>query len=165
MHHTDIEANYRELQYQNSRLLADGKQPRTTASVSQFSKPPASLTQLLRLSDEIIELQRPIAIRHQVSFGDFIQFAGAAGITNCPGAPSLEFMAGRFNFSFASPDGLVPEPADPVNKIIARFADAGFSPNEIVDLLVSHTVAAQDHVDPTIPVGIRNPLCLSRGRV
>jgi len=101
--------------------------------------------------DEIIELQRPIAIRHEVSIGDFIQFAGAVGITNCPGAPSLEFMAGRVNFSFASPDGLVPEPADPVNKIIARFADAGFSPNEIVDLLVSHTVAAQDHVDPTIP--------------
>ncbi|KAF7368293.1 Peroxidase [Mycena venus] len=101
--------------------------------------------------DEIIELQRPIAIRHEVSFGDFIQFAGAVGITNCPGAPSLEFMAGRLNFSSPSPDGLVPEPADPVNKIIARFADAGFSPNEIVDLLVSHTVAAQDHVDPTIP--------------
>ncbi|KAJ6563979.1 manganese peroxidase isozyme precursor [Mycena capillaripes] len=101
--------------------------------------------------DEIIELQRPIAIAHRVSFGDMIQFAGAVGITNCPGAPSLEFMAGRFNFSFASPDGLVPEPADSVNKIIARFADAGFSPNEIVDLLASHTIAAQDHVDASIP--------------
>ncbi|KAJ6550426.1 heme peroxidase [Mycena vulgaris] len=101
--------------------------------------------------DEIIELQRPIAIAHKVSFGDFIQFAGAVGISNCPGAPSLEFMAGRFNFSFPSPDGLVPEPFDSVDKIIARFADAGFSENEIVDLLVSHTVAAQDHVDPTIP--------------
>ncbi|KAJ7131840.1 heme peroxidase [Mycena crocata] len=101
--------------------------------------------------DEIIELQRPIAIAHKVSFGDFIQFAGAVGISNCPGAPSLEFMAGRFNFSFASPDGLVPEPSDPVDKIVSRFADAGFSAPEIVDLLVSHTVAAQDHVDPTIP--------------
>ncbi|KAJ7927044.1 manganese peroxidase isozyme precursor, partial [Mycena leptocephala] len=100
--------------------------------------------------DEIIELQRPIAIAHKVSFGDFIQFAGAVGITNCPGAPSLEFLAGRFNFSIAAPDGLVPEPADSVDKIIARFADAGFSANEIVDLLVSHTVAAQDDVDPTI---------------
>ncbi|KAF7342476.1 Peroxidase [Mycena venus] len=87
--------------------------------------------------DEIIELQRPIAIAHRVSFGDFIQFAGAVGITNCPGAPSLEFLAGRFNFSFAAPDGLVPEPADSVDKIIARFADAGFSANEIVDLLGS----------------------------
>ena len=31
------------------------------------------------------------------------------------------------------------------------MGDAGFSPNEIVDLLISHSVAAQDHVDPTIP--------------
>ncbi|KAJ7917467.1 fungal versatile peroxidase from pleurotus Eryngii [Mycena leptocephala] len=108
--------------------------------------------------DEIIELQRPIAIKHGVSFGDFIQFAGAAGITNCPGAPSLEFMAGRFNFSFASPEGLVPEPADSVTKILLRFLDAGFSPNEVVDLLASHTIAAQDHVDPTINVSTLDTL-------
>ncbi|KAF7368287.1 Peroxidase [Mycena venus] len=67
--------------------------------------------------DEILELQRPIGIRDKVSFGDFIQFAGAVGMTNCPGAPSLEFMAGRFNFSFASPDGLVPEPTDPMIRL------------------------------------------------
>jgi hypothetical protein len=66
----------------------------------------------------------------------------------------LEFLAGRLNFSIASPPGLVPDPFDPVDKIIARFADAGFAPNEIVDLLASHTIAAQDHVDPTIPVRI-----------
>jgi hypothetical protein len=121
------------------------------ASVSRLSNIRNTAPQT-RLADEIIELQRPIAIAHKVSFGDFIQFAGAVGITNCPGAPSLEFLAGRFNFSIAAPDGLLPEPADSVDKIIARFADAGFSANEIVDLLVSHTVAAQDDVDPTIHV-------------
>ncbi|KAL0955805.1 hypothetical protein HGRIS_002013 [Hohenbuehelia grisea] len=41
--------------------------------------------------------------------------------------------------------------SDSVDAIIARMGDAGFSPNEIVDLLASHSIAAQDNVDPTIP--------------
>jgi cytochrome c peroxidase len=75
------------------------------------------------------------------------------GITNCAGAPRLEFLAGRLNTSLPSPSGLVPEPFDTVNQIIDRMGDAGFSPNEIVDLLASHTIAAQDTIDETIPVG------------
>ncbi|KAJ7090954.1 heme peroxidase [Mycena crocata] len=101
--------------------------------------------------DEIVDIQRPFAIAHKVSFGDFIQFAGAVGVSNCAGAPRLEFLAGRLNTSLPSPPGLVPDPFDPVDKIIARMGDAGFSPNEIVDLLASHSIAAQDHVDETIP--------------
>ncbi|KAJ7443556.1 heme peroxidase [Mycena latifolia] len=81
----------------------------------------------------------------------YIQFAGAVGVSNCPGAPRLEFLAGRLNISLPSPPGLVPDPFDPVDKILDRMGDAGFSPNEIVDLLASHTIAAQDHVDETIP--------------
>jgi cytochrome c peroxidase len=73
-------------------------------------------------------------------------------VSNCVGAPRLEFLAGRSNISIASPPDLVPDPFNPVDQIIERFADAGFTPNEIVDLLASHTIAAQDHVDPTIPV-------------
>lgn len=42
-------------------------------------------------------------------------------------------------------------PSDTNDVIFARMGDAGFSPNEVVDLLISHTVAAQDHVDETIP--------------
>ncbi|KAJ7477706.1 heme peroxidase [Mycena latifolia] len=90
--------------------------------------------------DDIVDIQRPFAIAHKVSFGDFIQFAGAVG-----------FLAGRLNISLPSPPGLVPDPFDPVDKILDRMGDAGFSPNEIVDLLASHTIAAQDHVDETIP--------------
>ncbi|KAI0702846.1 manganese peroxidase 1 [Cytidiella melzeri] len=101
--------------------------------------------------DEIVEDQRPIAIRHQVSFGDFIQFAGAVGVSNCIGGPRLQFMAGRSNISRPAPDLTVPEPSDPVDKILARMGDAGFSSDEVVALLASHSVAAQDHVDPTIP--------------
>ncbi|THV02687.1 manganese peroxidase isozyme precursor [Dendrothele bispora CBS 962.96] len=100
--------------------------------------------------DDIVDAQRPFAIKHQVSFGDFIQFAGAVGVSNCPGAPRLEFLAGRSNVTQPSPPDLVPEPQDSVVKILARMADATFSPNELVALLASHSVAAQDHVDPII---------------
>lgn len=45
----------------------------------------------------------------------------------------------------------VPEPTDSVTKILQRFADAGFSPPEAVALLSSHTIAAADVVDVSIP--------------
>ena len=64
------------------------------------------------------------------------------------GGPRLQFMAGRANATQASPSGLVPKPEDPIDMIIDRFDDAGFTPNEIVDLLASHSVAAQDTIDP-----------------
>ena len=73
-------------------------------------------------------------------------------MSNCVGGPRLQFLAGRSNFSFVAPDLTVPEPSDSVSAILARMGDAGFSPNEVVDLLASHSVAAQDHVDPTIHV-------------
>ena len=86
-----------------------------------------------------------------------IQFAGAVGVSNCAGGPHLQFLAGRSNISQPSPDLLVPEPSDSNDKIFARMADAGFSPAEVAAILASHSVAAQDHVDPTIPV--RNLMC------
>ncbi|OJT03659.1 Versatile peroxidase VPL2 [Trametes pubescens] len=100
--------------------------------------------------DEIVEEQRPFALKHKVSFGDFIQFAGAVAVSNCAGGPRLQFLAGRSNHSQVSPPDLVPLPEDPVDKIFARMGDAGFSPNELVDLLASHSVAAQDKVDPGV---------------
>ncbi|KAL4252069.1 Peroxidase [Abortiporus biennis] len=101
-------------------------------------------------TDDIVELQRPIAIKHNVSFGDFIQFAGAVGVSNCGGGPRLQFLAGRSNNTFPAQDLTVPEPTDSVTKILGRMGDAGFSSNEVVALLASHSVAAQDHIDPAI---------------
>jgi manganese peroxidase len=86
-----------------------------------------------------------------VSAGDLIQFAGAVALSNCPGAPRLEFLAGRPNHTIPAVDGLIPEPQDSVSKILARFEDAGnFSPFEVVSLLASHTVARADKVDLSI---------------
>ncbi|KAL0954618.1 hypothetical protein HGRIS_003576 [Hohenbuehelia grisea] len=101
--------------------------------------------------DEIVNVQKPFIARHNITAGDFIQLAGAVGVSNCLGAPRLPFFLGRPTATAASPPGLVPEPFDSVDTILARFDDAGFSPVEVVWLLISHTIAAADLVDPTIP--------------
>ncbi|KAK7052089.1 peroxidase [Favolaschia claudopus] len=102
-------------------------------------------------TDEIVDAQTPFLARHNISAGDLIQFAGAVGVSNCPGAPRLQFKLGRPAAVAASPIGLVPEPFDSITDILERFAEVGFSPEEVVALLASHTIAAADHVDPTIP--------------
>ncbi|RPD55001.1 manganese peroxidase isozyme precursor [Lentinus tigrinus ALCF2SS1-7] len=102
--------------------------------------------------DEIINEQKPFVARHNLSVADFIQFAGALGVSNCPGAPQLDVFIGRQDATQPAPDMTVPEPFDSVDSILARMSDAGgFTNVEVVWLLVSHTIAAADHVDPTIP--------------
>lgn len=97
--------------------------------------------------DDIVDAQTPFIQAHpQISVGDFIQFAGAVGVSNCPGAPRLQFLLGRKNATRPAQDLTVPEPFDNVTSILHRFADAGFTPAEVVALLASHTVAAADHV-------------------
>ena len=93
---------------------------------------------------------KPFLQRYNVSAGDLIQFAGAVGVSNCPGAPRLQFLAGRPNATFPADEGTVPEPQDSVNQILDRMADAGFSPTELIQLLASHSVGRADHVDPVM---------------
>ncbi|KAF8581453.1 class II peroxidase [Ramaria rubella] len=105
----------------------------------------------LGISDSVDALLPFLAAHNTITAGDLIQFAGAVGLTNCPGAPQLEFLAGRPNATAPAPDGLIPEPQDDVDKIFARFDDGGgFTPDEIIALLSSHTIARADHVDPTL---------------
>ncbi|KIJ56380.1 class II peroxidase [Sphaerobolus stellatus SS14] len=102
------------------------------------------------ISDSVDALT-PFLATHAVTAGDLIQFAGAVALTNCPGAPRLQFLAGRPNATAPAPIGLIPEPQDAVEKIFARFADGGgFTPPEIIALLASHTIARADHVDATL---------------
>ncbi|KAI0268693.1 manganese peroxidase [Gloeopeniophorella convolvens] len=103
--------------------------------------------------DDIVDAQAQFKTANNITLspGDFIQFAGAVGVSNCPGAPRLEFLLGRPPPKAAAADLTVPEPFDNVTHILARFKDAGFDPSEVVALLASHTVAAADLVDPTIP--------------
>ena len=98
--------------------------------------------------DDSVDFLKPFLQKHDVTAGDLIQFAGAVGITNCPGAPRLEFLVGRPNATFPASDGTVPEPQDSVDKILARMDDGGFTPAELIHLLVSHTVARSDTLVP-----------------
>ena len=52
----------------------------------------------------------PFIAKHGVTPGDFIAFAGAVALSNCPGAPQMNFFTGRAPATQAAPDGLVPEP-------------------------------------------------------
>ncbi|KZT38834.1 peroxidase [Sistotremastrum suecicum HHB10207 ss-3] len=89
--------------------------------------------------------------RYNVTAGDLIQFAGAVGLTNCPGAPRIQFLAGRPDATAPAPDGLIPVPQDTITSILARMKDGGnFSPDEVVALLSSHSIARADHVDESL---------------
>jgi len=96
-----------------------------------------------------VEFLTPFLATHNVTAGDLIQLAAAVGITLCPGAPQLQFLAGRPNATAPAPDGLIPEPQQDLTTIFARFADAGnFSPDDLVALLASHSIARSDHIEP-----------------
>nr|WCB70303.1 lignin peroxidase LiP9 [Trametes hirsuta] len=104
--------------------------------------------------DEIVNLQKPFVARHNLSNADFIQFAGAIGASNCAGAPQLAAFVGRKDATQPAPDGLVPEPFHTPDQIFSRLADASqgeFDEILTVWLLVAHTVAAANDVDPTVP--------------
>lgn len=46
-------------------------------------------------TDEIANKQATFIAKHNITAGDFIQLAGAVGVSNCPGAPQLDFFLGR----------------------------------------------------------------------
>ncbi|KAJ6537960.1 versatile peroxidase [Mycena capillaripes] len=100
--------------------------------------------------ESIVEHERELADTYGVSYGDMIQFAAAVSVRNCAGGPRLAFMAGRPDATQAAPDGLVPEPFHSVDTMLARVGDAGLTPLELVELLASHSVGVQEHIDPSI---------------
>lgn len=104
--------------------------------------------------DDIIHMQERCLSQcsgdGSISAGDFIQLAGAVGVSNCPGAPRLQFLLGRPNATAPAPDNMVPAPFDSADVIFARFADAGFNPDEVVALLASHSIAASKIINPSI---------------
>ncbi|KAK7455279.1 hypothetical protein VKT23_011152 [Stygiomarasmius scandens] len=97
------------------------------------------------ITNKAIALQFP-----SISYGDYIYFAAAVAVRNCAG-PRIKFWHGRPAPIAASPPNMIPDPSDSVTKMLDRMADAGFSPEELVDLLASHSLAVQEDVDTTIP--------------
>ncbi|KAK7038511.1 peroxidase [Favolaschia claudopus] len=100
--------------------------------------------------EDIVNDEKDLADKYGVSYGDIIQFAAAVSVRNCKGGPRIPFMAGRPDPTEPSPENLVPEPFDSVDQILARVKDAGLTPQELVDLLASHSIGLQEHVDSTV---------------
>lgn len=100
--------------------------------------------------DDIVGDLQPFADSHGITYGDVIQFGSSVALSLCPGAPIVQTFVGRPNATVAAPDHTVPDPFDPVTTLLARMGDAGFSAAEFIALLASHSIAAQDQIDPPI---------------
>jgi hypothetical protein len=77
-----------------------------------------------------------------------IQLAGALSLTLCPGAPRVKYVIGRPPPIAPAPDFIVPQPINTTDELLTAFAAVDFSPQELIALLSSHTVAGVDDFDP-----------------
>ena len=74
--------------------------------------------------------------------------AGALSLTLCPGAPKVKYVIGRPPPIAPAPDFIVPQPINTTDELLDAFAAVDFSPQELIALLSSHTVAGVDDFDP-----------------
>jgi hypothetical protein len=87
--------------------------------------------------------------KYNVSAADIIQFAAATAIAVCPLGPKVQALVGRRDSANAAPIGSVPSSRDPVSKILTAFGAKGFSADDVVALLGTHSVAVQVNDDPS----------------
>lgn len=87
--------------------------------------------------------------KYSVSAADMIQFAAATAIAVCPLGPTVKALVGRKDSSNAAPVGSVPSSRDSVDKILSAFSAKGFSADDVVALLGTHSVAVQVNDDPS----------------
>ncbi|KAL6704103.1 hypothetical protein ACN47E_008766 [Coniothyrium glycines] len=87
--------------------------------------------------------------KYNVSAADMIQFAAALAISVCPLGPKVRALVGRKDNFNAAPVGSVPSSRDPVDTILAAFSAKGFSADDVVALMGTHSVALQFNDDPS----------------
>jgi hypothetical protein len=87
--------------------------------------------------------------KYNTSAADMIQFAAATAISVCPLGPRVRALVGRKDNYHAAPEGQVPGSRDPISSILAAFAAKGFSADDVVALMGTHSVAVQVFDDPT----------------
>jgi hypothetical protein len=78
-----------------------------------------------------------------------IQFAAATAISSCPLGPRVKALVGRKDSSSAAPLHSVPGSRDPIKSILSAFAAKGFSSDDVVALMGTHSVAVQVADDPS----------------
>ncbi|EUC58587.1 manganese peroxidase [Rhizoctonia solani AG-3 Rhs1AP] len=76
----------------------------------------------------------------RVSMSDLIALAAYTAVRNCKG-PGLVMRAGRIDATEPGPEGGVPEPKDNINKLLAKFANAGFNQTDMIQMVAcGHTI-------------------------
>ncbi|KAJ7862927.1 heme peroxidase [Mycena olivaceomarginata] len=96
----------------------------------------------------IVRLLGPLPTQLGVPPGDIVHLAGVLAVLACPGGPQIPAFVGRPAPKNVAPDGLLPNPEQPVAELTARFADMGFSIRELMALIGAHTTGKQRFVDP-----------------
>lgn len=87
--------------------------------------------------------------KYRVGAADIIQFAGAMAISSCPLGPRVQALVGRRDSRAPAAPGGIPGSRDPVEKILGAFSAKGFSPEDVVALMGTHSVAVQVFDDPS----------------
>ncbi|KAF1360897.1 ligninase LG6 precursor [Lizonia empirigonia] len=86
--------------------------------------------------------------KYNTSAADMIQFAAATAISSCPLGPRVQALVGRIDSSEAAPLNSMPGSRDSISSILDKFAAKGFSPDDVVALMGTHSVAVQVNDDP-----------------
>ncbi|KAJ6577813.1 heme peroxidase [Mycena capillaripes] len=99
----------------------------------------------------IIAALKGLPQKYNVSSGDVLHLAGTLAVLACPGGPVINTYIGRKPpaANYTAPDGLLPNPNSPVQVLLNRFADMGFSTREFMALMGAHSTAKQRFVDTT----------------
>ncbi|CAE6459670.1 unnamed protein product [Rhizoctonia solani] len=76
----------------------------------------------------------------RASMSDLIALATYTAVRNCQGPP-LVMRAGRIDATEPGPEGGVPEPKDNINKLLSKFANAGFNKTDMIQMVAcGHTI-------------------------
>ncbi|KAJ7032297.1 heme peroxidase [Mycena alexandri] len=98
----------------------------------------------------IVGLLQPLVTKFNVAPGDVLHLAGALGVLACPGGPVVPVFVGRHLPLNIAPQGLLPSPEDPVDKLVARFADMGLTIRQMIALIGAHTTGRQRFVNTAV---------------
>ncbi|CUA76304.1 hypothetical protein RSOLAG22IIIB_12186 [Rhizoctonia solani] len=76
----------------------------------------------------------------RASMSDMIALAAYTAVRMCNGPP-LVMRAGRIDATGPGPEGGVPEPKDNINKLLSKFANAGFNQADMIQMTAcGHTI-------------------------
>lgn len=87
--------------------------------------------------------------KYNVAAADMIQFAAATAISACPLGPRVQALVGRKDSSKAAAIGSVPSSRGTLKSILGAFSAKGFSADDVVALMGTHSVALQFNDDPS----------------